>query len=232
MKVKFFSLYLLAIFFSNCNAQTEKNYNSIIPAAFANKIKTIPNAIIVDVRTPEEFSSQHINKAININWNGEDFDKKISVYDKSKPIFVYCMSGGRSKKAAEKLNELGFKTIFELQGGITKWNSIGLPVQLDGKNGMSVEKYREFLNSDKKILIDFYAEWCAPCKKMTPYLLKIQKEMAKKVTVIRIDADKNKTLINEMKIAELPTLIIYQNNKVIWKHSGYLSEKDLTKQLQ
>ena len=67
---------------------------------------------------------------------------------------------------------------------------------------------------------------------MTPYLMKMQKEMAEKVTIVRLNADENKTLISEMKIDELPTLLLYQNNKVIWKHSGYLSEEDLTKQLQ
>jgi thioredoxin len=97
---------------------------------------------------------------------------------------------------------------------------------------MCSQEYKELLKTDKKVLIDFYAEWCAPCKKMTPFLIKMQKEMAEKVTIVRLNADENKTLISEMKIDELPTLLLYQNNKVIWKHSGYLSEEDLTKQLQ
>ena len=52
------------------------------------------------------------------------------------------------------------------------------------------------------------------------------------MTIVRLNADENKTLINQLKIDELPTLLLYQNNQVIWKHSGYLSEEDLTKQLQ
>jgi thioredoxin len=142
------------------------------------------------------------------------------------------MSGGRSKKAAEKLQELGFKTIYELDGGIMKWNATGLSIPSDKIIGMCSQEYKELLKTDKKVLIDFYAEWCAPCKKMTPFLIKMQKEMAEKVTIVRLNADENKTLISEMKIDELPTLLLYQNNKVIWKHSGYLSEEDLTKQLQ
>ena len=97
---------------------------------------------------------------------------------------------------------------------------------------MTSQEYAELLNSDKKVLIDFYAEWCAPCKKMTPYLLKMQKDMADKVVIIRLDADKNKTLLQEMKIDELPTLLLYENKEIKWKNSGFISEEDLKKQLQ
>jgi thioredoxin len=184
------------------------------------------------VRSPEEFAGQHIDNAINIDWNGDNFEGKIGKYDKSKPIFVYCMSGGRSKKAAEKLSELGFSKIYELQGGIMKWNAAGLSVPSNKIIGMCSQEYNELLNTDKIVLIDFYAEWCAPCKKMTPYLLKMQKEMADKVTIVRLNADENKTLISELKIDELPTLLIYKNNTILWKHSGFISEADLTKQLK
>jgi len=232
MKATLFSLLFIGFLLTNCNGQTEKKYESIAPTAFAHKIKATTNAQIIDVRSPEEFAGQHIENAKNINWNGNDFDGKVSEYDKTKPVFVYCMIGGRSKKAAEKLQELGFKTIYELQGGIMKWNAAGLSIPSDKIIGMCSQEFKELLNSDKKVLIDFYAEWCAPCKKMTPYLLKMQKEMAEKVTIVRLNADENKTLITELKIDELPTLLLYQNNKVIWKHSGYISEEDLTKQLQ
>ena len=178
------------------------------------------------------YNAIDIDNAINIDWNGDNFDGKIGNFDKSKPIFVYCMSGGRSKKAAEKLGELGFTKIYELQGGIMKWNAAGLSVPSDKIIGMCSQEYNELLNTDKIVLIDFYAEWCAPCKKMTPFLLKMQKEMVDKVTIVRLNADENKTLISQMKIDELPTLIIYKNNQILWKHSGFISEEDLTKQLQ
>ena len=113
-----------------------------------------------------------------------------------------------------------------------KWNAAGLSKPSDKIIGMTSKEYAELLNSDKKVLIDFYAEWCAPCKKMTPYLMKMQKEMADEVVIIRLDADQNKTLISEMKISELPTLLLYENKEVKWKQSGFVSEEDLKKQLQ
>ena len=223
---------ILSFTILSCNGQPSKKIESVTPEVFAEKIKATPNAQILDVRTPEEFASEHIDKATNINWLGDDFVTNVENLDKSKPVFVYCKSGGRSAKASAKLAELGFKTIYELQGGIMKWNAAGFSKPSEKIVGMSSQEYAELLNSDKKVLIDFYAEWCAPCKKMTPYLLQMQKNLADRVTIIRLNADENKTLISEMKIDELPTLLLYENKELKWKHSGYISEEDLKKQLQ
>jgi thioredoxin len=231
MTTKNIPFLFLSFFIVSCNGQI-KNYESITALAFSAKIKQTTNPQLIDVRSPEEFAGQHIDNATNIDWNGENFVKKVSVYDKSKPVLVYCMSGGRSKQAAEKMKELGFKTVYELQGGIMKWNAAGLSIPSDKIIGMCSQEYAELLNTDKKVLIDFYASWCAPCKKMTPYLLKMEKEMAETVTIIRLNADENKTLLKELKIDELPTLFLYKNKKIIWENSGYISEEDLKKQLQ
>jgi thioredoxin-like negative regulator of GroEL len=67
---------------------------------------------------------------------------------------------------------------------------------------------------------------------MKPYLLKMEKELADKVVMIRLNADENKTLLQEMKIDELPTLILYENKIIKWKHAGFIGEEDLKKQLQ
>jgi len=232
MKATLLNFLFIGFLFASCNGQTNVKYESIPAVNFADKIKSTTQPSIIDVRSPEEFAGQHINNAINIDWNGDNFESKIGKYDKSKPIFVYCMSGGRSKQAAEKLGNMGFTKIYELQGGIMKWNAAGLSVPSDKIIGMCTQEYNDLLKTDKIVLIDFYADWCAPCKKMTPFLIKMQKEMADKVTVVRLNADENKTLISQLKIDELPTLFIYKNNQIIWKHSGFISEEDLTKQLQ
>ena len=232
--MKFHSICLIVLSFVvlSCTGQTSKNVKTIEAKSFAEKIAATPNPQILDVRTPEEFASDHIDNAKNVNWLSNDFVTNTVTLDKSKPVFVYCKSGGRSQKATEKLSELGFTTIYQLDGGILKWDAAGLSRPSDKIIGMRSQEYAELLNSDKKILIDFYAEWCAPCKKMTPYLLKMQKELSDNVTIIRLNADENKTLISQMKISELPTLLLYENAAVKWKHSGFISEEDLKKQLQ
>ncbi|MEN2400452.1 thioredoxin domain-containing protein [Flavobacterium sp. MC2016-06] len=218
--------------FVSCKQQKGDSYTAIAPKEFATKIKSTQNAQILDVRTPEEFELQHLDNAANVNWNSEDFTAKVSSYDKSKPVFVYCLSGGRSLKAAQKLNELGFETVYDMEGGILKWNNEGLSGTTTMQVGMSQDDFNALLNTDKKVLVDFYAEWCGPCKQMEPYILKMQKEKADKITVIRIDVDKNKTLATALKIEQLPSILLYENKEVKWKNVGYISEQDLNKQLQ
>ena len=120
-----FSAFLLFAIFS-CNAQTAANIKVIDPVSFKKEISTTPNAQILDVRTAEEFKVEHLQNAENVNWNNPDFSINTAKYDKSKPVFLYCRSGKRSHLAAEKLVELGFTTIFEMEGGIINWTAKGL----------------------------------------------------------------------------------------------------------
>jgi thioredoxin len=230
--MKFHTIYFLILSFVlfSCNGQSPKNANTIDAISFSKKINETPNPQILDVRTPEEFASEHIDNAENVNWLSDDFVVNTAKYEKTKPIYVYCKSGGRSQKAVAKLTELGFTSIYELEGGILKWNAAGLSKPTLETIGMSTLEYAELLKSDKKVLINFYAEWCAPCKKMGPYIQKMQKDLSE-VTIIRLDADKNKTLITALKISELPTLLLYENKEIKWKHTGFISEEDLKKQL-
>ena len=230
MKLKIIILAIVTLAITSCKGQPSKNIQTIDAVAFSKAIQATPNPQVVDVRTPEEFASGHLIQAQNVNWMNPDFVANSAKYDKSKPIFVYCKSGGRSHKAAEKLAELGFTNVIEMEGGILKWEAAGLSKPSEKWIGITQKEYADLLNSDKKVLIDFYAEWCAPCKKMTPYLLKMQKEMGDKIVIIRLDADKNKSLLSEMKISELPTLLLYDNKQLKWQHSGYISEPDLKKQ--
>ena len=223
------TILFIALFLTNCNGQ-KKEFKSIKPEEFSQKIEATPQPQILDVRSPKEYNDQHLDNAININWNGDDFDKKVAELDKAKPVFVYCLSGGRSHKASIKLTELGFKEVYEMDGGIVKWNASGLAKKTNETVGMSLADYEKLLVSDKKVLINFYADWCAPCVKMKPYITKMQQEL-KDVTIIRLDADANKTLLTELKIEELPTLLLYESKEVKWRHSGFINEEDLTKKL-
>ena len=232
MKSYILSLFFITSFFTGCKGQTAKDVETIPAFAFAEKIKATPNAQILDVRTPGEYSGEHLDNAINVDWNGDNFVANTQKFDKSKPVFVYCKVGGRSKLASDKLHELGFKKIYDLQGGIMKWNAAGFGKPSDKIVGMCSQEFGELLNTDKKVLISFYADWCAPCKQMAPFMLKMQKDLADKITMVRLNADENKTLITDLKVDDLPTLLLYQNKKVVWKHSGFISEQDLKKQLQ
>lgn len=76
---------------------------------------------LVDVRTPEEFAKGHIFKAVNIDFQDKTFEKKIGELSRQKPAAVYCASGIRSHKAAEKMEKMGFQKVYELQYGLRGW---------------------------------------------------------------------------------------------------------------
>ncbi len=120
---------LTCIITMSCKSKTSGNYESLSALAFQEKIKIEKNRQILDVRSPEEFATCHIENAININWNSNNFNDKIKAFDKTKPIFVNCQGGGRSKKAAERLVSLGFKTIYELNGGMNNWSFNNLQIK-------------------------------------------------------------------------------------------------------
>jgi thioredoxin len=233
MKFNFISLLLLSFLFISCHGQTYNAVNTIDVKSFAEKLKTNENPQLLDVRTPEEYSVEHIGNAKNVNWNGDDFVAKVNSYDKSKPIFVYCKVGGRSAQAANKLAELGFKEIYNLNGGIMKWNAENNVNAMPSTKiiGICDQEYGELIRSSDRVMIDFNAKWCAPCKKMNPYILKFQTEMKDKIKIVQLDADENKTIVEQLKLDALPTIIIYEKGKEVWRNVGYISEEDLKKHL-
>ncbi len=232
---KLLSITLLSILLNSCTNGQIQNSQTLSATEFAAKIKELPAAPILDVRTPDEFSKGHLVNALNYDWNGNEFEKQIASLDKSNPVFVYCLSGGRSSSAANKMRSDGFTQVYEMDGGVMKWRGANLPettANTTTSNGMTKQQFDELLNSDKLVLVDFYAEWCAPCKKMKPYLEEIAKDMADKVVIIRINADDNQSLCKELKIDALPVLQLYKNKTLIWTNTGFIDKAGVVKQLQ
>lgn len=201
---------------------------------FADKIRQLPSAPLLDVRTPEEFADGHLTNARNFDWNGDSFEQQTATLDKASPVFVYCLSGGRSAEAAQQMRTEGFKQVYELKGGIMKWRAAGLPETAGKENtaGMSMQQFDTLLESPLPVLVDVYAEWCMPCKKMKPALDSITAEMKDKVKVIRINADENKALCKVLHIESLPVLQLYKEHTLSWSHEGYLDRESITEQLK
>lgn len=221
---------VLILFVLNTGCTNSQNFKSVDVAEFKTTLEKTTDAQLLDVRTPGEFAGGHISNAKNADWNGSDFNTQVANLDKEKPVFVYCLSGGRSKKAASHLKDLGFKNIIELNGGYLAWSKANANTN-DAWIGMTKEAYNQLLVSDKIVVIDFYAEWCAPCKKMAPYLDKMSKELADKVIIHRIDADKNKSLFNALGYEGLPVVLVYKNGKETFKKNQFVSEEELRKAL-
>ena len=97
--------------------------------------------------------------------------------------------------------------------------------------GMCDQEYGDMIKANPKVLVNFYADWCAPCIKMKPYILKLQEEKKGEVNLVRLNADENKTMITKLKLDELPAMLLYENGELKWQHNGFISEEDLRKQL-
>jgi thioredoxin 1 len=232
---KFFSSVSISLLLLLNGCSNGQSQNSLDANKFSEGINKTSNEIILDVRTPDEFSKGHLVNATNINWNGNEFKIEVEKLDKSKPIYVYCLAGSRSEAAAKKMREIGFKEVYELAGGIMKWRGANLPETTNNtvaSESMSFEKFKEITTSDKIVLVDFYADWCGPCRKMKPSLEEISKEMSSTVTVVKINADDNQELLKTLGIDALPVLHTYKNGKLDWNNLGFVEKDEIVKHLK
>src|SRR5690606_14763674 len=98
------------------------------PEAAERWLARNPDAVVLDVRTPEEFASGHLEGARNIDFMDASFAEKLAALDRSGPYLIHCASGGRSSRALRTLQELGFQTVVHLDGGLNAWREAGKPV--------------------------------------------------------------------------------------------------------
>lgn len=189
-------------------------------------------AQLIDVRTPEEYMRGHLKRAINLNFNDDNFEDIVKAkLDKTRPVFVYCFSGRRSTDAATFLRDLGFKEVYDMAGGFAKWTSSSKPYASNNITtqpiaAFTLEDLGRVVNTNSLVLIDFYAEWCGPCKKMTPILNKIA-DQNKNIKLLKIDAEKSDNIASVFKVEEIPTYVIIKNGRQVWRGVGEMDEAEL-----
>jgi thioredoxin len=238
-KIILASVLVLGITVVSCQNQTQENPSHQINATitvdeFEKKLTETEDVQLVDVRTPEEYQEGHLKNARNYNINGGDFDTELSLLDKTKPVMVYCLAGGRSAEAAEIMEKKGFAEVYNMKGGMLKWNAANKPTDKNPatpvKKGMSLSDFKTRVTSDKYVLVDYNAKWCKPCKKIVPMLEGLAEKKKDKLILVKIDADENKELIKENGIEAIPVMELYKDGKLIWKHSGDIDEATLIKE--
>ena len=204
----------------------------LFPDDFEKSLRQNPNITLIDIRTKGEFDSGHIKKAMHIDYLSEDFEEFMKqTFLKQNPLYIYCQTGQNSQQAAQYLSELGYENITILKGGFEKWVSNSKPYQSSHKGFtplgfISKDNYEIMVRNNKYVLVDFYADWCKPCKKMAPILRKIDDQNTE-LSMLKIDADKNTTLTEDHEVSEIPTFILYKNGRQIWRFTGEITESEL-----
>lgn len=95
-----------------------------------------------------------------------------------------------------------------------------------------MSKFSDIINQDKAVLIDFFAEWCGPCKMMSPILKDVKDTLGDSITIIKIDVDKNQALASKYQVRGVPTLMLFKAGKQLWRQSGLLQKNKIIKTVE
>jgi thioredoxin len=229
-----FLLFLLTILLFHQGFGQNSIVNHLNSSQF-NKLINQQNGTLIDVRTSSEFSNGHISKSGQLNFYALDFKQKLLLLPKDEPVYIYCNTGYRSKKAAEILVKNGYAQVYNLKQGIMEWELENLPVVIepnakpDIKDKMESDEFYALIQTDKLVFIDFYAPWCGPCRKMMPIVDSLKQAYQKEITFVKINIDASKKLSRELKLKSVPYLVLYRNDNILFSENGLISQDKLTK---
>jgi len=91
--------------------------------------------------------------------------------------------------------------------------------------------FENIIQSEKPVLIDFFATWCGPCKMLAPVLKEVKDSLGERITILKIDVDKNQALSSKYQVRGVPTMILFQNGKQLWRQSGVLTKEEIIKNI-
>ncbi len=230
MKKLILSLFIVSLL-SACSKQ--EGLVDVSPTDFQSQIKSADAGQILDVRTIDEYNNGHIEGAILADISSNLFQEVSAKLDKNKPVFVYCLSGGRSSSAASQLQSMGFKSIVNLSGGMLAWQSANMPISTSvgvaaPATGMTIADFDKLLLGKKLVIVDYNATWCGPCKQLSPVLEAWVKAQNGQVELIKIDVDANQELAKAKQIESIPYLEFYKDGKLADKQIGMGEAKAMT----
>jgi len=225
-------LSILAILLFSINAELQAQNTEPTAVSFETfelKLKQAsPKPQILDARSKEEFELNHLKDATQVNVSSDDnIQAVVKNLDKSKPVFVYSINNGRSGVLAKKLRAQQFNEVYELPGGISKWVGSGNPVVSKVGNGLTYKEYKKLITSNTLVLVDVHSKFCGGCKKLLPTVDSVAAENSTTLKVVKIELFDNKQLGKDLNIESIPTLILYNGDKIVWRQSGITAKTKL-----
>jgi thioredoxin 1 len=92
-----------------------------------------------------------------------------------------------------------------------------------------MSSFNQIIQSDQPVLVDFFATWCGPCQMLAPILKEVKANLGERISIIKIDVDKNQAVAAQYQVRGVPTMILFQNGKPLWRQSGVMSKEDIIK---
>jgi thioredoxin len=217
------------------NTGPKQGLQALTPDEFNKRLQI--DTILIDVRNAEEFRVNHIERAINLPVSNDSFRALLNRYDTNAHVLFYSNSGLRSKQAAQSAIDVGFDRVYHLSGGLEAWKANRLPYFEDlsqrQKERYSNDEYNRIVASEKLVLVDFYADWCGPCKMMDPHLKKLKQQYSEdELKIVKIDVDKNRPLSTRFDIRSIPLTKVYKNGMEVENRIGYMPPEQVDSILQ
>ena len=89
------------------------------------------------------------------------------------------------------------------------------------------EQFNEIINSGQLVLVDFFATWCVPCKRMHPVLEQLKEQLGDNIRILKLDIDKNQAIASAYRVQSVPTLMLFRNGEMVWRQSGAMGVSEL-----
>lgn len=90
-----------------------------------------------------------------------------------------------------------------------------------------MSKFNDLINSNTPVLVDFFATWCGPCQMLMPVLKEVKDNLGERITILKMDVDKNQELATQFQVRGVPTMMLFQNGKQLWRQSGVLTKEEI-----
>jgi thioredoxin len=205
---------------------------SVTAKVLEEKIAT--KAAVFDVRKPGEYDAEHI---VDVPSTPLDFlNEHLAEFPKEEPFYLHCAGGYRSMIAASIVKARGYHNVINVLGGFDAIKKTGIkttnyvcPSTLKNKELAIMSNFYSIIKSEKPVLVDFFATWCGPCQTLAPILKQVKDSLGDRITIVKIDVDKNQQMAAQYQVRGVPTMILFQAGRQLWRQSGVVSKEEIIK---